>query len=152
MSTPESAPTLRHIPSSPFKVPPDMNYNIQRFLLAPPETDHFTPWTSCSCGTFPPSACPRHDFVTFNTREYFASFLKGGWNGQRCFLPASTRSQMEVVALRIMPEITLHPFLSSDINCASGPGAEYGSEQIAGNLEGGSDSQDMPQLEGSKKM
>jgi len=48
--------------------------------------------------------------------------------------------------------ITSQSSLGSDINCVSGPGAEYGSEQIAGNLEGGSDSQDMPQLEGSKKM
>jgi hypothetical protein len=141
MSSLEYTPTLRYTPCSPFKVPPDMNYNIQRYLLAPPETDHFTLWTSCSRGTFPPSGCPWHDFVTFDTREDFAFFLERGMESSALL---STRLHSKVDG-SLGPEnnarITLQPSLGSDINCASGPGAEYGCEPTAGKLGGWSDSQ-----------
>ena len=55
-----------------------MNYNIERYILAPTETDYFTPLTVCSRGTFTPSGFPQHDLMTFSTREDFALFLERG--------------------------------------------------------------------------
>ena len=115
--------------------------NIQRYLLAPPETDHFAPWTSCSRGTFLPSGCHRYDFVTFNTREDFTLFLERGIESS-ALLSARLHSKVDGRRgpennARIISQLSL----GFDINCMSGPGPEYGCESTERKVGGGSDSQ-----------